>query len=290
MWHHHSCWGGGWLQDGQQEGEKAALEAPATYKKDEVFLSMDTDGDGELQLPEVTGLLASMNASADIAQEIFQEEDSDQSRGLSAGEFQEALDKWGTTCRYMQRSWFCSGGYRISCCRHGWFWRRCGSMWHHHSSWGGGWLQDGQQEGEKAALEAPATYKKDEVFLSMDTDGDGELQLPEVTGLLARMNASAEIAEQLFQEEDSDVSQGLSAGEFQEALEKWGGHCRYMQRRWFCSGGYRIRCCRYGLFWKRCGSVWHHHSCWHGPGWLQEGQQESEALALESPMTANDEV
>jgi len=254
-------------------------------------MSMDTNDDGELQLQEVTGLLAGMgNMSTETMQEMFQDEDADLSSGLNAFEFQEALDRWGAHCSAMRRSWFCSGGSMIRCCRRGLFWKKCGSTWHHHNCWGGhsggwaghgrvGWMQTGAEapspSEELAAPEATSGAKRDEAFMSMDTNDDGELQLQEVTGLLAGMgNMSTETMQEMFQDEDADLSSGLNAFEFQEALDRWGAHCSAMRRSWFCSGGSMIRCCRRGLFWKKCGSTWHHHNCWggHSGGWAGHGR------------------
>merc|ERR1719215_333237 len=159
-------------------------------------------------------------------QEMFGEEDADASKGLSALEFQEAVDRWGGHCGYMRRSWFCSGGSMIRCCRGGWGWRKCGTVWHHHNCWGGGmggaawhgragWMQMGEKESQAtpeevaqqaAVPEATSGAKKDEVFLSMDADGDGELQLHELTGFLGGMgNFSAEDMQEMFGEEDADA-------------------------------------------------------------------------------------
>merc|ERR1719507_950376 len=192
---------------------------------------------------------------------MFQEEDVDHSSGLSANEFQQALDRWGGHCSVMKTNFFCSGGWGIKCCRSGWGWHKCGSFYHHHNCWGGGgsrvgwsggnagWLQEGddtqatREQGQQDKLEKP----QDEYFLSKDADGDGEVQFNEVTSLIASLgNYSAADMEMMFQEEDLDHSSGLSANEFQEALDRWGGHCSVMKTNFFCSGGWGIKCCRSG--------------------------------------------
>merc|ERR1719444_557642 len=151
--------------------------------------------------------------------EMFQEADADKSGSLSAQEFEEAPQKG-----WRAGGWAAGGG--------GWGWRRPGwgggAYGWRGGAWGvrgGGWLQESTDAQAKpvelaqdqVAPEAGPGAQEHEVFLSVDTDGDGQLQLKEVSGFLTGMgHYSVEDTKEMFQEADADKSGSLSAQEFEE--------------------------------------------------------------------------
>eukprot|EP00405_Crypthecodinium_cohnii_P014573 CAMPEP_0206446892 /NCGR_PEP_ID=MMETSP0324_2-20121206/16431_1 /ASSEMBLY_ACC=CAM_ASM_000836 /TAXON_ID=2866 /ORGANISM="Crypthecodinium cohnii, Strain Seligo" /LENGTH=167 /DNA_ID=CAMNT_0053915499 /DNA_START=61 /DNA_END=561 /DNA_ORIENTATION=- len=85
------------------------------------FMELDANKDSEVQRHEVDGMLAHrIDLDEAGVAKLFQEADTDKSGGLSALEYNNAMEKWGTSCSSVHRSWFCSGTTRITCCRRGW--------------------------------------------------------------------------------------------------------------------------------------------------------------------------
>eukprot|EP00405_Crypthecodinium_cohnii_P003180 CAMPEP_0194746852 /NCGR_PEP_ID=MMETSP0323_2-20130528/880_1 /TAXON_ID=2866 ORGANISM="Crypthecodinium cohnii, Strain Seligo" /NCGR_SAMPLE_ID=MMETSP0323_2 /ASSEMBLY_ACC=CAM_ASM_000346 /LENGTH=130 /DNA_ID=CAMNT_0039659679 /DNA_START=39 /DNA_END=428 /DNA_ORIENTATION=- len=73
------------------------------------FLELDDNEDNEVQRSEVDAMLAHrIDLDEQGVTALFQEADSDESGGLSMAEYNNAMEKWGTSCSAVHRSWFCS--------------------------------------------------------------------------------------------------------------------------------------------------------------------------------------
>jgi hypothetical protein len=109
---------------------------------------------------------------------------------------------------------------------------------------------------------------EDPLFSDADVNTDGEIQHQEMLSLLARISSerSEEEASRLFGAQDVNGNAGLDTAEFASAMESWGTTCSSVHKSWFCSGGSKIKCCKKGLGWTQCGTVYHDSSCWHGLG------------------------
>jgi len=113
------------LEDAHPEGLTYSEEQPPNTA---FFLELDENKDNEVQRSEVDAMLAHrIDLDEQGVTALFQEADSDESGGLSMAEYNNAMEKWGTSCSAVHRSWFCSGTTRIDCCQRGLVWSRCGT-------------------------------------------------------------------------------------------------------------------------------------------------------------------
>mmetsp|Transcript_32239 Transcript_32239/g.48638 ORF Transcript_32239/g.48638 Transcript_32239/m.48638 type:complete len:177 (+) Transcript_32239:139-669(+) len=110
----------------QLKAEKKGAEDEEQHPNVAFFEELDSNNDAEIQRSEVDAMLAHrIDLEEGDVDKLFQDADEDQSGGLSMVEYEDALEKWSTSCATMHRSWFCSGRTRINCCRHGAVWSRC---------------------------------------------------------------------------------------------------------------------------------------------------------------------
>lgn len=126
-----------------------------------------------------------------------------------------------------------------------------------------------QLRGEKLTAEAAAGEEEDvdesedQLFVEADKNGDGEVQQEEATGIFARLtNHTPEMLLEMFRGTDVDGSNALDTEEFATAMDRWAS-CSAAHRSFYCSGSTGVRCCKHGLVWSKCGTTFHHHSCFH---------------------------
>mmetsp|Transcript_18666 Transcript_18666/g.40007 ORF Transcript_18666/g.40007 Transcript_18666/m.40007 type:complete len:264 (+) Transcript_18666:146-937(+) len=111
---------------GNSRGPPAIEDEDQQHPNVAFFEELDSNKDAEIQRSEVDAMLAHrIDLDESDVDRLFQDADKDQSGGLSMVEYEDALEKWSTSCATVHRSWFCSGRTRINCCRHGAVWARC---------------------------------------------------------------------------------------------------------------------------------------------------------------------